>query len=139
MLILTPDTLRPPYCPLSFLPQATPFLLTHCLHLCFSYLQPHPGSLHIASIIQSSVSPTSSNILALYTLPPSPVIQQGSLLYSKTACNTATQPVIQHGSLLYSRAACNTAGRPVIQQDSLLYSKIACNTAGQPVIHQDSL
>ena len=71
--ILAPDTLRPSYNPLSFLPPATPLLLTHYLHhtvLYCSYLQPNPGSLHIAYTIQSSVSPTSSHILATYTLPP---------------------------------------------------------------------
>ena len=71
--ILAPDTLPPPYCPLSLLPPATSWLITHCLHhtvLCLSYLQPHPGSLHTASTIQSSVFPTYSHILAPYTLHP---------------------------------------------------------------------
>ena len=54
--IVTPDTLRPSYSPLSFLPPATPLLLIHCVH--------------IASIIQSSVFPTSSHTLAPYTLRP---------------------------------------------------------------------
>ena len=71
--ILTTYTLPPPYCPLSLLPLATYWLLTHCL--CHSvlrlyYLQPHPCSLHTASTIQSSVSTTSNQIiLALYKLP----------------------------------------------------------------------
>ena len=72
--ILARDTLRPPYNPLSLLPPATSWLLTHCLHHrvhCLSYLQPHPCSLHTASAIQSSVSPTSSHILAPDTLRPS--------------------------------------------------------------------
>ena len=71
--ILAPDTLRPSYNPLSFLPPAKPLLLTHYLHhtvLYCSYLQPNPSSLHMAYTIQSSVSPTSSHILATYTLPP---------------------------------------------------------------------
>ena len=48
-------------------------LISRCLHhtiLCCSYLQPHPDSLHIASIIQSFVFPTSSHTLTPYTLPP---------------------------------------------------------------------
>ena len=71
--ILAPYTLPPPYSPLSLLPPATSWLLTHCLRhtvLCLSYLHFHPGSLHTSSAIQSSVSPTSSHILAPYTLPP---------------------------------------------------------------------
>ena len=70
---MAPDQLRLPNCPLSLLPPATSWLHTHCLHhtvLRLSYLQPHPGNLHTASAIQSSVSPTCSHILALYTLPP---------------------------------------------------------------------
>ena len=69
--ILTPDTLRLSYSPLSFLPPATPLLLIHCVHhtvLSCSYLQPHADSLYIASTLLSSVSPTSSHILTLYTL-----------------------------------------------------------------------
>ena len=71
--ILAPYTLLPPYSPLSLLPPVTSLLLTHCLRhtvLCLSYLQSHPCSLHTASAIQSSVSPTSSHILVLHTLPP---------------------------------------------------------------------
>ena len=73
-LILAPDALRPSYIPLSLLPPATSWLLTHCLRhtvLCLSYLQPHLCSLHTAPAIHSSVSTTSSYILTLYTLPPS--------------------------------------------------------------------
>ena len=72
--ILTPDTLRPSYIPLSPLPLATSWLFTHCVHhtvLCLSYLQPNPCSLYIASTILSSVAPTSSHILAPDTLHPS--------------------------------------------------------------------
>ena len=65
--ILAPDTFRPSCNPLSLLPPATSWFFTHCLH---HYLQPHPDALYIASAIQSSVSPTSSHILATYTLPP---------------------------------------------------------------------
>ena len=64
---------KEPGCSLSFLPPATPLLLIHCVHhtiLCLPYLQLHPGSLHIASIVQSSVFPTSSHTLTPYTLPP---------------------------------------------------------------------
>ena len=71
--ILTPDTLHPSYSPLSPLPPATSGIFTHCVHhtvLCLSYLQPHPCSLYIASTILSSVAPTSSHILAPYTLYP---------------------------------------------------------------------
>ena len=71
--ILASDTLRPPYYPLSLLHTATSLLLIHCPHhsvFCLSYLQPHPGSLHTTSTIRSSVSPTTSHILATYTLPP---------------------------------------------------------------------
>ena len=71
--ILATYTLPPPYSPLSLLPPATSLPLTHCLRhtvLCLSYLQPHPCPLHTTSAIQSSVSPTSSHILAPYTLPP---------------------------------------------------------------------
>ena len=80
--IPAPDTLRPACSPLSFLPPAqssvfptlAPYTLrTHCVHhtvFCLSYLQPHPCSLYIASAILSSVAPTSSHILAPYTLPP---------------------------------------------------------------------
>ena len=71
--IMAPDILHPPYCFLSLLPPTTSWLLIHCVYhtvLCLSYLQPHPGYLHPASTIQSSVSPTSSHILATYTLPP---------------------------------------------------------------------
>ena len=74
--ILATYTLPLPYSPPSLLPPATftSLLLTHCLHhtvLRLYYLQTnHPGSLHIACTIQSSVSPTSSHILATYTLPP---------------------------------------------------------------------
>ena len=72
--ITPPDTLPPPYSPLSLLPPTTSWLLTHCLHhtvLCLPYLQPHPYSLHIAATILSSVVPTSSHILAPDTLRPS--------------------------------------------------------------------
>ena len=72
--ILALYTLPAPYIPLSLLPPATSWLLTHCLQHtihCLSYLQPHPSSLHTASAIQSSVSPTSSHILAPNTLRPS--------------------------------------------------------------------
>ena len=72
--ILATYTLPPTYNPLSFLPPATSLLLTYCLRhtvLCFSYLQPHPGSWYIAPFIQSSVSSTSSHILAPDTLRPS--------------------------------------------------------------------
>ena len=70
--IRAPYTLPPPFSLLSLLPLATSWLLTHCLRhtvLRLYYLQPHPCSLHTASAIQSSVSTTSNQILALYTLP----------------------------------------------------------------------
>ena len=78
---------NPPYSPLSLLPPATSWLLTHCLrhtYLCLSYLEPHPGSLHTASAIQSSVSNTSYHILAPYTLPPP--YRPLSLLPRATSC-----------------------------------------------------
>ena len=71
--ILTPDTLRPSYIPLSPLPLATSWLFTHCVHhtvLCLPNFQPHIGSLYISSIIQSSVFSTSSHTFVPYTLRP---------------------------------------------------------------------
>ena len=66
--------MRPSYCPQLLLLPATSWRLIYCVHhtvLCLSYLKPHPGSLYIASIVLSSVAPTSSHILAPDTLRPS--------------------------------------------------------------------
>ena len=64
---------------------------TRCLNhtvLCLYYLQPHSDALHIASTIESSVSPTSSHILASDTLRPP--------YYPLSLLHTATSLLLIH-------------------------------------------
>ena len=75
----------------SLLPPAKSLLRTRCLNhtvLCLYYLQPHSDALHIASAIESSVSPTSSHILASDTLRPP--------YYPLSLLHTATSLLLIH-------------------------------------------